>query len=222
MDRRGFFTSSAMALLGAGLGGCRGRQVAHVLSPTQQDMVGSHEAGAETYTPLVDEAVAKLLGRHMEQVHTVAHNELPPPPKRICFVCVENKSAEEIGDFKDQLYQQIDTQIVQSNAFAPISKRLVDAGLIETRLRPDQLLIPSNMALFAASLERMGQPMDYLLYATLTSGTTRNNHSYQRDYLLTMELVDVTTGQYDKQSATLRKGYHKTSFGRLRNYNPFK
>lgn len=225
MDRRTFLARSALGLLGTGLlPGCRGRQVAHVLTPGQGDMVGSHAAGAETYSPLVDEAVAGLLGRHVHEASMVAHHELPPPPKRICFVCVENKSVEEIGDFKDQLYQQIDTQIVQSGAFAPISKRLVDAGLAETRLRPDQLLIPSQMALFAASLERMGQPMDYLLYATLTSGTTQNNQSYQRDYLLTMELVDVNTGEYDKQSATVRKGYHKTSLGRFGNYsfNPFK
>ena len=39
---------------------------------------------------------------------------VPPQPKRICFVAVENKSAEEIGDFKDQLYQIIDLHIVNS------------------------------------------------------------------------------------------------------------
>lgn len=224
MDRRRFVIHASLGLLSGGaLTGCRNRQVAQVLSPTQNDMVGSHAAGAETYTPLVNESVAKLLGRHGQPFQTVSHNELPPPPKRICFVCVENKGVEEIGDFKDQLYQLIDTQIVQSNMFAPISKRLIDAGLSETRLRPDQLLIPQNMAMFADSLARVGQPMDYLLYATLTSGTTTNNKSYQRDYLLTLELVNVNTGEYDKQSATIRKGYHKTGLGKLRNYsfNPF-
>lgn len=223
MDRRRFLSGSVVGLLAAGLAGCRGRQVAHVLSPTQHDMVGSHAAGSEIYTPLIDEAVAKLLGRHAADIQPVAHNELPPPPKRICFVCVENKSAEEIGDFKDQIYQQIDTQIVQSGGFQAVSKRLVDAGLRETRMRPDQLLVPSNMAVFASALERLGEPMDYLLYATITSGTTHNNQSYQRDYLLTLELVDVQTGEYDKQSAMLRKGYHKTRIGKLAKYswNPF-
>ena len=55
---------------------------------------------------------------------------------RICFVGVENKSAEEIGDFKDQLYQVIDSRILESHVFQPISQRFVEAGLMEARLRP--------------------------------------------------------------------------------------
>ena len=53
-----------------------------------------------------------------------------------------------------------------------------------------------------------GQPFDYLLFAKLTSGTTRENHDYQRDYELTLELVDIRSGEQDKQSAMLSKGYH--------------
>lgn len=200
--------------------GCRHR-VGHVLNDQQPDMVGSTTAGAETYKPLIDEAVAKLLARHCSQFQTVSHDQLPPPPKRICFVAVENKSAEELGDFKDQIYQLVDTQILESELFHPVSKRFVDSALRETRLRPDQLFQPQNMRVFASSLEQQGQPFDYLLYATVTSGTTSANHDYQRDYLLTLELVDVTTGDYDKQSASLRKGYHKTRLGKLRHYNPF-
>ena len=45
------------------LSGCRGRQHAHVLAKTDEDMIGSHEAGAETWKPLINEAVAKMLGR---------------------------------------------------------------------------------------------------------------------------------------------------------------
>ena len=143
------------------------------------------------------------------------------PPCRICFVAVENKSAEELADFKDQIYQLIDTRIVESDVFQPVSKRFVDAALQETRLRPDQLFQPQNMQVFTQSLQQLGQPFDYLLYATITSGTTSANHDYQRDYLLTMELVNVNTGDYDKQSASLRKGYHHSRLGKLRHYNPF-
>ena len=96
-----------------------------------------------------------------------------------------------------------------------MSKRFVDAGLKQTRLRPDQLFVPQNMRTFVGVMEQQGQPFDFLLYATLTSGTTRENQNYQRDYLLTMEMVNVRTGQYDKQSATLTKSYHQTRVGRL-------
>ena len=144
-------------------------------------------------------------------------------PINVCFIGIENKSVEELGDFKDQIYELIDSQIVQAPTFNPINRRFVDAGLRQTRLRPDQLFIPQNMQMFTESLSQQGQPLDYLLYATLTSGTTENNkNNYQRDYLLTLEMIDVHTGNYDKQTASLRKGYHRTKVSKFRFYNPLK
>jgi peptidoglycan-synthase activator LpoB len=218
MDRRRFLGSTLTGLT-ALAAGCRGKQFARVAQPGEADMVASHQAGAETFKPLTEEAVARLLGRHMSQVHQVSHTsgpeELPTPAMRICFVGVENKSAEEIGDFKEQLYQVIDTKILESGVFQPVSKRYVDAALRETRLRPDSLFIPQNMRMFTAFLEQQGQPFDYLMYATITSGTTRENQEFQRDYLLTLELVNIHDGQQDKQSATLTKTYHKSRLGRM-------
>jgi hypothetical protein len=203
------------------LSGCRGSQFAKILHPGDKEMVGSHQAGQETFKPLVEEATGALLARHstppphVQQVSMTGQEQLPPPPMRICFVAVENKSMEEIGDFKDQIYQIIDTHIVESHVFQPVNKRFVDAGLEQTRLRPDQIYVPQNMRAFTMAMEQAGQPFDFLLYATLTSGTTRENQNYQRDYLLTMEMVNVRTGEYDKQSATLTKGYYQTRLGRL-------
>lgn len=204
-------------------GGCRGHQYGHVLKEQQPDMVGSHTAGAETFNPLIQESVAKLLGRQASMLHPVAFTPemLPAGPPRICFVGVENKSAEELGDFKEQIYEEIDGQILQSGMFQLVSRRFVDAGLRQTRLRPDSLFIPDNMRMFVATMEQMGQPFDCLLYATLTSGTTGNNASYQRDYLLTLEIVNLQTGQYDKESAKIRKGYHHSKLGAIKNYSPF-
>ena len=56
---------------------------------------------------------------------------------RPCFVAVENKSAEEIGDFKEQIYQLIDTQILESGVFQPVSKRYVDVALYLTELKEE-------------------------------------------------------------------------------------
>lgn len=199
-----------MALLS--IPGCK-YQHAHLIKPQAENMVGSHAAGAEVFDPLVEEAIAKLLAR---QTHLPANTDpsLGIAPKSVCFVGVENKSAEELGDFKEQLYQQIDAHIGSSDAFAPLSRRMVDAALRETRLRPDSLMVPSNQRLFAEVLEREGSPIDYLLFATLTSGTTKNNGSSQRDYLLTLELVDLHTGTPQKEMAEVRKGYHKSLLGR--------
>jgi hypothetical protein len=183
-------------------------------------MVGSHAAGAETFNPLVDEAVAKLLSRQETVFQTASAGELPPPvgQKTICFVGVENKSAEELGDFREQLYEQIDAQILASQKYHPISRRYVDAALRQSRLRPDSLVIPENLRMFVAVLEQQGQPFDYLLYATITSGTTHDNADYQRDYQLTLEMLNIHTGHYDKESAKIRKGYHKTMLGKLRQW----
>jgi hypothetical protein len=206
--------------------GCRGqRQFARIVNPGDKALMGSHQAGAETFGPLVDEAVAKLLARNAEApVQQVSYDDagepLPCPPKRICFVGVENKSAEDIGDFKEQIYQSIDSRILESSVFQSVNRRFVDAGLRDTRLRPDQLLVPEHMRTFAGHMEQQGQPIDYLLYATITSGTTRENRDFQRDYVLTLELVEVGTGTYDKQSAELSKGYHHSRLSRWRATNP--
>jgi len=227
LGRRAFlrygFVPLAFPVLAAS--GCRSMQFARVMMPGEDAMIGSHQAGQETFTPLVNDAVAKLLARHVDAaVQQVSYTEgaesLPSPTRRICFVGVENKSAEDIGDFKDELYQVIDTRLLQTPIFQPLNRRVVDAGLLETRLRPDQLCIPEHMRQFAAHLEREGEPIDYLLYATLTSGTTRENRDYERSYRLTMELIDVRTGNYDKQSADLVKGYHHSRLSRWRATNP--
>jgi len=223
MHRRAFLTRGLVLGSGAalgliGLGGCRNHQYARVVKPGEREMVGSHQAGSETFRPLVEEAVARLLSRQPDDaVQMLASNPpqpLPSAPKRICFVGVENKSAEEIGDFKDQIYQCIDTKILEGGVFQAVNRRYVEAGLHETRLRPDQLFVPANMRQFVAYMEKAGQPFDYLLYATLTSGTTRQNKDVQRDYLLTLELIDVRNGQYDKQSAEISKGYHHSAVSR--------
>lgn len=222
MDRRHFLGKAATSLLGFGFlapCGCRSRQTAQVLKPGERDLVGSHSAGGEIYKPLVDEAVAKLLGRHSRPVQTSFAGA--PGPMRICFVGVENKSIEELADFKEQIYQLIDTRLLEGGIYHAVSRRFVEAGLRDTRLRPDQLMVPQNMRGFVEAMEQMGQPFDYLLYATLTSGTTRSNKDYQRDYLLTLEMIDVKTGQYDKESAQLSKGYNVSPMAKVRGWNPF-
>ena len=71
-------------------------------------------------------------------------------------------------------------------------------------------------------MEQMGQPFDFLLYATLTSGTTRSNKDYQRNYLLTLEMVNVHNGQYDKESAELDKQYNVSRDGQAEADQSFK
>ncbi len=226
MDRRSFLFSgllpTSLGLFAFMLPGCKGKQVAHVLKQDDADMVGSHTAGAETWKPLIEESVGKLLGRQMQVIQPVSHQGgvgLPAMQKRVCFLGVENKSIEEIGDFKEQIYELIDSQVNNSEVFNMISRRFVEAGLREAHLAPSDLFVPANQRMFAAIMEQMQQPFDYLLFAKITSGTTTSNQkNYQRDYLLTLEMVNVQNGTFDKESATIRKGYHKSRFGKAKHY----
>ena len=277
-DRTPFRRTAALATCWATLGlsllavtaGCASRY-GHLMKTDDKNLVGSHQAGAATWNPLVDQSVAQLLGRCPPPNESVvfpgiaaaqspgekmpaegvpakpaSHQSglsgietLPPPegmaakqwepmsgplatgPARVCFIGIENKSAEEMLDFKDQLYERIDSQINASANFRSISRRMVDAALIETRLRPDSLFLPNNRAAFAAVLGRQGTPVDYLLYATITSGTTDRNRSTQRDYVLTLEMINLHTGDYLKESAKIRKGYHKSRAGKWWNFGLF-
>jgi hypothetical protein len=202
--------------------GCRGRQHAHVLKQTDNDMVGSHNAGAETWKPLIDESVAKLLGKSsatiLQASHTSIHND-GSLVRSICFVGVENKSGEVIGDFKEQIYDHVNTLVGQDPQFRMISRRYVEAAMAELRCAPESLILPQRQRDFQMILERQNQPLDYLLFARITSGTTNSNGDYQRDYLLTLELLDIQTGESISESAMLRKGYHKTIFGKNKHYD---
>lgn len=200
--------------------GCRGRQHAHVLARDDQDMVGSHTAGAETWKPLIDESVGRLLARSAAGIHQASHTTIDGhcPVRTVCFAGVENKSSEEIGDFREQIYEHIDSLVSSSEQYRMISRRYVEAALSECRCRPDLLVLPEKQRQLQAALERVDQPFDYLLFATITSGTTNSNGDYQRDYLLTLELLDIHSGESLKESANLRKGYHKSVLGKLKHY----
>ena len=223
MIRRRFLQQCSIAggtLASFVLTGCRGKQYAHILEDDDDNMVGSHEAGASVFEPLVQKAVVDLLAKESAgAVQQAGFNEEATFPKKICFCGIENASAEELGDFKQQLYEIIDQKIVEAQVYEPISRRFVEAGLRESRMRPDELFLPANQRLFTEVMEKQGNAFDYLLFAKVTSGTTRSNGSdYQRDYLLTLELVNMHTGVAQKTSEKIRKGYHKSVLGKVKHY----
>lgn len=221
MDRRHFLGHSVnlVALTILGNVGCRGRQHAHVLDPSDRNMVGSHTAGAETWEPLIQQTVGQLLSKQHVVLVSSADAADPMAKKRICFAGVENQSAEEIGDFREQIYEKIDTCINESEEFEVITRKYVEAGLRQCGLRPDDLFKPSNMRMFTDAMEQFQQPFDYLLYATITSGTTKsNNKDSQRDYDFKLQLIHIATGKATSESAEIRKGYHKSKIGKLKHY----
>ncbi|AWM39514.1 hypothetical protein GobsT_21520 [Gemmata obscuriglobus] len=209
MDRRRFLGLVGGSFAAApALVGCRSKQVGEVIQDGKKDMVGSHAAGAETYKPMIDEAVAKLLARQdagLQPASTAA-----PVPKVICFVGVQNKGSDDLIDWKDQINEIIDTKINNSQVFTSLSRKYVAAAIETHRLRPEDLFKPDCQEKFMSTMRSQGMPFDYLLFATTTTGTTQNNDSSQKDHLLTLELVNIQTGISSKESASIRKGYRKS------------
>ena len=221
MDRRQFIRAGAWGLLGLGTCaelGCRGNQTAEVEKPGQKPMVGSAAAGRRDLGPLVDGAVSNLLGRHCGGVQPAGYMQALPMngPMRICFLGVENKSIEELGDFRETLNEQIDQRILHSGTFQMISQTFVEAGLRDANLRPDEVFIPQNMRILTAGWSRCGSRSISCSIAKVTSGTTRQNANYEREYLLTLEMVNVHNGQYDKESATLVKKYNVSAWAKFK------
>ncbi|MCL2118919.1 MAG: penicillin-binding protein activator LpoB [Planctomycetaceae bacterium] len=225
LNRRCFLYRS-VALLGGGVvlgvSGCRGTQKGRVMRSTEGNKVGSHQAGAEVFRPIVCETTDKLLAKAYMQPLTsdtvpLSYDGLPV--RRVCFIELENKTNEEIGDFKEQLEEIIDTKISDSTSFTTVSPRAVKGVLRNTGFRPDDLFLPVNMATFSAAMQQEGAPFEYLLFGKLTSGTTVDNIDKQKDYMLTLEMVNVNfPDDRLKESTMLRKEYMRSARAKTKSW----
>jgi hypothetical protein len=67
------------------------------------------------------------------------------------------------------------------------------------------------MAKFSAAMQQEGAPFEYLFFAKLTSGTTVDNIDKQKDYMLTLEMVNVNMPEDRlKESTMIRKEYMRS------------
>jgi hypothetical protein len=220
MNRRELLIGTAAAVVVSQVG-CRGVK-AHVMNPWEKQSVGSDKAGGEIYNPIVAAATSKLLARSCEfpvsNMPQLNANGFPPK-RRVCFVGIENLSAEELGDFKDHISATINQQIVESDQFDVVHNKALAAGLGAIGARPDDLFIPATRRQFTQVMEQEGNPIDYLLFAKITTGTTKDNKDMQREYKLTMELVDAKSSQATiTESCTMRKEYNKSVAGKTKSW----
>ena len=188
----------------------------------EADKVGSNRAGAEVYNPMVRSATCKLLaqaaGQPIQQVGYPSGPVFPTAKRKVCFIALENKSMEELGDFKDHIATAIREEISLSDQFEIVSDRAVTAGLRALSLRADDLFMEENRRMFTNAMGRGGTPVDYLLFGTITSGTTESNRDMQRDYKLTLELIDTQTFVPILVSTPMRKEYNNSVKGKIGNW----
>ena len=225
LNRRSFLLRS-LVLFGGGLvlgsPGCRNTQKGRVMSGNESTKVGSHQAGAEVFRPIVCQTTDKLLAKASSQPMSASLSYDGRPVRRVCFIEFENKTNEEIGDFKEQLEEIIDTKISESTSFTTVSPRAVKGVLRSTGLRPDELFLPSNMAKFSAAMQQEGEPFEYLFFAKLTSGTTIDNIDKQKDYMLTLEMVNVNMpDDRIKESTMISKEYMRSARSKTKSFFAF-
>lgn len=129
---------------------------------------------------------------------------------RVAFIGLENKSAEEIRDIREALYQTIDTILVNDQAYTPINQRYVDEAMRSAGLRPEGLFLRDGRQRFVEAVTREGLAPDYLLYGVITSMTSVGINEDQRNYQLTLELIDANTGEtVVKETGRVRKQFNK-------------
>jgi len=175
------------------------------MSEEEDDLVGDKRAGAATYDRLMKQSVEKMLGWYVDEVlrGSISTN----PKMKVAFAGFQNKGAEELGEWRDDLTIKINTMISESNAFTSISPRYVAEALRATNLSVDNLFLPPKRREFLAALERSDNPAQALVFATLTRGTTGQDNLAQANYRLTLEMVDSETGVSKSFDAVVRKEY---------------
>ncbi|MDO5566445.1 MAG: hypothetical protein Q4G59_07290 [Planctomycetia bacterium] len=185
-------------------------QKGKVLDDNDPMRTGSHKAGSEVYDPAADSAVSGLLAK--AEGALAERGNTGQGKSRVCFIGVENAGAEEMGDLKQDLDEMIRTKITQSPRFETIDSRTVAAALRKTGMRSDDLLLPESRGQFVNALGGMGSSFDYILFAKVTTATTRDNKDSQVKYALTLDLVDVNSGApAARESVALRKNYNKSA-----------
>lgn len=176
---------------------------AWVKTEDEPDLVDANRGGIEVWDRLTQDVAYKLLANNL------AANRAQGP-MTVAFIGVENSSAEEMRDAVPAMYENIDTILVNEAAYTPVSRRFVETAMSSTGMRPEDLFIRNGRERFVAAVTREGIAPDYLLFARVTTLSSEGVDEAQRNYQLTLELVDANTGEtVRKETGRVRKGYER-------------
>ncbi|MCH8110942.1 MAG: hypothetical protein IH905_03135 [Proteobacteria bacterium] len=182
------------------LGACQ-TKTARIMIDDDPTLVDLDRGGIETYDLLVSKVVGQLLEEHawFRNVDEIW----------VAFVGIENRSSEELGEFREAVYENIDTALVNSRLYRNISRRFIDTALREINARgPEDIFLASGRQKFMGVLQAQGVTPDFLLFAKVTTKTSRAGDEKQRNYQLTLEMVDSQSGEtVTKKTADVRKYY---------------
>jgi Peptidoglycan-synthase activator LpoB len=178
------------------------RPMARIKGDNERDEVGSRAGGAATFGRLVDATVSKLLEPYKGEFAELKVRSL-------AFVDLENRTQEELGEWREQLIDKIEASVNDRREFKAISIRFVSTVLKEMGNPPvDKLFLPKGRREFAKIMEAKSSPVQYLMWGRLTRGVTQGEGRRQADYVLSLELINIETGEQNKKITTVRKEYN--------------
>jgi len=182
--------------------GCAGPS-ARVKSGDEGDLVDTRRGGTETYKELIRKGVSELLSEHRITLGNSAEKVM------VAFVGVENRSSEELGEFRASMNNEITTALVNSRLYSMLSMRAVDAAKRESNIRSvDDLTTARPRAAFLSVLNKDGQGPQYLLFGEVTTMTSSGNAAKERTYQLTLQMMDSSNGVIQSQKTVeMRKEY---------------
>ena len=145
------------------------------MGDNERDTVDVRGAGAATFDRLIDDSVAKLLEPYKGEFAELK-------VRTLAFVDLENRTKEELADWRDQLIDKIEISVNKRRAFKAISVKVISTVLKEMGNPPvEQLVLPKKRREFAKVLEQKTSPVQYLLYGRLTRGSTQGAGRRQED-----------------------------------------
>ena len=182
--------------------GCAGKS-ARIKERGEADVGDVSRAGTETYKRLIADGVDALLTPLSGSLGNAAERPL------IAFVGVENRSSEELGEFRASINNEITTALVNSRLFSMMSMRAVDAAKRESGVRDvSDLTVARPREAFLAVLNRDGNAPQYFLFGEMSSMTSRGSDVRERTYQLTLQLMDSSNGTIQSQRMVeIRKAY---------------
>jgi len=193
---------TAVAALALAAAGCVGPS-ARVKGDEEGTLVDVKRGGTETYKALIRKGVEDLLEEHRILLSGAAEKPL------VAFVGVENRSSEELGEFRAAMNNEVTTSLVNSRYYTMLSMRAVDAAKRESGIRSiDDLATARSREGFMSVLNRDGKPPQYLLAGEVTTMTSRGSYEKERTYQLTLQMWDSSSGVIQTQKLVeVRKAY---------------
>ncbi|MFT5051198.1 MAG: hypothetical protein ACI8QZ_002608 [Chlamydiales bacterium] len=182
---------------------CQG--TGRIMADDEADLVGNESAGAAAYNKILTDGIAKLLTSHSAQSEG-------SQPVTVAVMGIENQGSEELGDWGAQLYELIATSINESPRYQTINRRMIDRALSASNLRQDDLFLPAGRRQFLETLETDENPVQVLLFPSISTGTTTSGRTSQRDTILKLDLVDMVTGWDEQFTSKVSKEYQKSLF----------